>query len=365
MRANWLFFAGLAVVTLALVAGCGGHGGQVPIGGGGTGANVFVGRAVCAVCHADINAAFGSYNGVPFVPGTTDATHVYANFVGSAHGQDMRSKGPGNRNVADNPGCQPCHTVGNGEASGYTSAAATPHLEGIGCEECHGRGSTHAGGPPGSINRVPDAATTCWDCHVGSYKVLRAGQPATITDDSPVLRDVLPSKVRAHHRQAGFLNGWQGYGIGQWDFSPHKNVPNTCVGCHLAPGSAELHGDGALEPDFEACAGCHAGGPVAVENLLDDFVDEINDLLIELGGDDGSGNPNATPKGGLIHAYALAHGIDDGQPDTAGGTTDPDNAFVKAYKAARYNYDHVEASGAWHNPPFAEKLLADAKALVD
>ncbi|MBU0607271.1 MAG: hypothetical protein KKI08_05260 [Armatimonadetes bacterium] len=365
MKAGWLVLSVGVVVIVALIGGCAGHGGQAPPDGG-PAAAAFVGRAVCATCHAGANTAFGAYNGVAFVPGTTDPSHVYANFTGSAHGQDMRSKGPGNRNVQDNPGCVACHVVGSGEATGYTSAAATPHLEGIGCEECHGKGSVHAGTPSSSnITKWPDASTTCWDCHAGSYKYTRAGQPSTVTDDNPTLYGALPSKVRAHQRQAPFLNGYLGYGIGKWDYSPHLNVPNTCVSCHLSEGSSSHHGRTALQVDFDACVGCHAGGEAAAEQMLEDFEDEINDLLIELGGDDGSGAPNATPIGGLIHQFAVLHSIDDGTPETAGGITDPDNAFVKAYKAARYNFDHVEASGAWHNPPFAEKLLADAKALVD
>jgi hypothetical protein len=374
MKASWLIIPALIVLSLLLVGGCGGHGGQVAPGGGGVGVATFVGRAVCATCHEDVDAEFGSYNGVPFVPGTKDASHVFANFVGSAHGQDMRSKGSGNRNMLDAPNesCRPCHTVGFSEPTGYTSSTDTPYLEGIGCEECHGKGSLHAGDPPDNINQVPQADQTCWDCHVGSYKLLRSGQPPTVTDTNPTLYDVLPKNIRAHQRQTPFLLGYLGYNTGQFSPSPHGNVPNTCVTCHLnhdtpdlANGHDKWHGDGALEVDFNACGGCHAGGPVAAENMLDDFEAEMNARLILLGGESspGSGLPNAKPTAGWIHDYAVAHGIDDG---TGGGRTltDPDDEFVQRYKAARYDYDHIESSGFWHNPPFAEQLLDDADALV-
>ena len=47
-------------------------------------------------------------------------------------------------NQQTNTGCLICHTVGYGVPTGFTSAAATPHLQGVQCENCHGVAGNHA-----------------------------------------------------------------------------------------------------------------------------------------------------------------------------------------------------------------------------
>lgn len=357
MRRFWPL--AVVVVVVGLIGGCGGHNGQVPPGGGGV-TTSFVGRAVCATCHAAIHAAYGSYLGVPFIPGTRDPSHVFANFVGSAHGQDMRSKGPNNINVLDGFGgsCRPCHTTGFAEPGGYVSAAATPHLEDISCEECHGPGSDHAGAPSSSnINRIPAAQTTCWDCHVPTYKLLRSGPPPLVTDAT--LRGTAPGSISPHYRQTPFLLGFEGYNHAPAP-GPHSLVDNTCVTCHLNDASTTgFHGEGALAPDFEACAPCH-GSAAAGQALFEALDEEINNLLIELGGEDPSnpGEPNSSPTGGLFAAFVAAHGID------LATNSNPDDPFVQAYKGARNNYFVVEGGKAVHNAPLARELLQQAKDLL-
>jgi hypothetical protein len=347
------------VVSVVLVGGCGGHGGIVPPGGGGVGVAAFVGRTVCAACHSDIDADFGSYwNGTEYVPFHPDGTHAayatWENFKGSAHGQDMRSKGPGNRDVLTNGCGTTCHTVGWQEPTGFTSTAQTPHLEGIGCEECHGTGSLHAGDPSTTnINRVPDDKN-CWDCHVPSYKLLDTPVP-TVTDAT--YYNTNPGSVSPHFRQAPFLFGFEGYNLPQMA-SPHSLVDNTCVTCHLNENSADKHGEDALEPDFTACGPCH-GSPGAAQTLLAAFDEEIEELLIELAGESSPGVPNSSPTGGLIGAYATNNGI------VLNSNNQKDLQVVKNYKAARNNWYLVEGGCPVHNPDFARKLLEDAKALVD
>jgi len=356
MRTSWLIALAALVVSVVLVAGCGGHGGVVPPGGGGAALATFVGRAVCATCHGDINAEYGSYPDGPYVPGTKNpGVHVWANFVGSAHGQDMRSKGSGNRNVQDDAGCQPCHTVGYGEDSGYTNGTDTPQFEGIGCEECHGRGSVHAGDPASSnISRVPVATETCWDCHNNTYKILRAGAPPMVDDGT--WYNTNPGSVGPKYRQALFLLGYEGYLRPQME-SPHALINNTCVTCHLNENSGDFHGTEALRGDLEACVTCH-GSAAEAQALLADFDEEIVDLLIELGGDNGSGEPNSKPTGGLIGAYATANGI------VLTSNDQKDLQAVKNYKGARNNYYLVYGGCYVHNPNFARQVLQDAKDLV-
>jgi hypothetical protein len=332
---------------------------------------------VCGTCHGAINAEYGSYldgtEYVPFVPGTNPAYAVYAHFKGSAHGQNMRSKGPGNTDVLTNPSCQPCHTVGWQEPTGFTSSAVTPHLEGIGCEECHGPGSLHAGHPsPANINRTPDASTTCWDCHVPSYKLMRREEPKIITDAD--LRDKKPSSVSVHHPQAPFVAGWYGYNLPVTP-SPHTLIANTCVACHMNPdqGTVQLdapldplrldafHGEGALTPDLSTCVPCHRSEQRA-KDKFQQFEEEITATLIEIGGASPSDpeEPDESGGGGMLAAYALAHGI------ALTSNSSPSNQAVKNYKGARHNYEFVlaGAAGGVHNPPFTEALLKEAEALL-
>lgn len=356
MKSGWLVLSVAVIVTVALLGGCSGHGGQAPPNGG-TGQAAFVGRAVCGTCHSGINTAYGSYNGVAFVPGTVDPSHVFANFTGSAHGQDMRSKGPNNRNVQDNPACVPCHVTGFEEATGYKSDAETPHLEGIGCEECHGKGSLHAGAPSSSnINKLPPASTTCWDCHVPSYKLLRGPVP-DVNDQTFI--NTAPKSVGPHNRQAPLLVGVLAYNQPQLP-SPHSAIENTCVTCHLSEGSTSRHGSSALAVDFDACVVCH-GSEANAEQMVEDFEAEMNALGIELAGEDPSnpGQPDPNCGGGLLAAFAAANGID------VDNNSNPDDPAVKAYKAARYDFAYAFSSGMVHNPPLVEQMLADAKALVD
>jgi hypothetical protein len=68
-----------------------------------------------------------------------------------------------------NSACLACHTVGYGLPTGFSSAAATPQLEGVQCENCHGPAANHAAVyfDPTVWPRVELAATVCGGCHTG------------------------------------------------------------------------------------------------------------------------------------------------------------------------------------------------------
>ena len=65
----------------------------------------------------------------------------YMSWKKSKHATDAWRKLPA-KYQAD-PACLSCHTTGHGQASGFTSIAATPNLAGTTCEACHGPGSEH------------------------------------------------------------------------------------------------------------------------------------------------------------------------------------------------------------------------------
>jgi hypothetical protein len=311
------------------------------------GAATFVGRAVCATCHAAIDAAFSL----------------------QAHGKNFHHTPPTGMDLINGFGgaCAPCHTTGFGEPSGWQSSATTPQLDSIGCEECHGPGSKHAAKPAkDNIVLTPVSENTCWDCHVPNYKMLRG--PVGATTDL-MLRNTAPGKIAVHHPQATFLLGKLGYNLDDMP-GPHRYVDNTCATCHLNPDPTSIdlaqvgsssttvnHGANALRPDLATCAHCH-GSDSRAQARFDSFEEEINAALIELGGadPDDPSEPDESASGGLLAAYASAHGID------LNTNADPDNRYVRHYKAARYNFSYVIAGIAVHNPSFAEKLIEDAKA---
>ncbi len=80
----------------------------------------YVGVEKCATCHADIAKKW----------------------AGSQHAQAFASlKAKGSEN---DPACLQCHTLGYGEATGYTAHVGDKNFETVGCESCHGPGSTHS-----------------------------------------------------------------------------------------------------------------------------------------------------------------------------------------------------------------------------
>ncbi|MFQ6099293.1 MAG: ammonia-forming cytochrome c nitrite reductase subunit c552 [Armatimonadota bacterium] len=357
---------GLSIAVLlvgaAILGGCGGTTHQTLEADGAT----FVGRATCAVCHSDIDALYT----------TTAHGEDFGDPAGNNSGLDF-IRGFGGR-------CQPCHTVGFDEPSGFNPDGSTPHLESIGCEECHGPGSKHVEDPSGSsmkvaaVNRDEESGTkfmhipidqrTCWDCHVPDYKILTEGN-TSITDAS--LLDTAPGRITVHHPQAVFLLGEYGYEHPP-DPGPHALVDNTCVTCHLneeqsstplATKNAEeaTHGGDALEPDLTTCAQCHESEAEALEDF-EELEEEINDLLIELGGEDPSepGEPDESGSGGLLNAYAVANSID------LDNNSDPNNPVVQRYKGARHNWAFVlhDGSHGAHNPYFALDVLHEAEDLL-
>jgi len=78
----------------------------------------YVGSRECASCHFD---QFMSWRSTPHAKGFEILPEKYR---------------------AD-AACLKCHSTGHGQASGFTSLAATPNLVGTSCESCHGPGSKH------------------------------------------------------------------------------------------------------------------------------------------------------------------------------------------------------------------------------
>jgi hypothetical protein len=340
---------GGAIAMLAV--GCGGSGVSPGAPGTGDGTATFVGRAVCAGCHAEIDAEYSTQ-----APG---------------HGADFHTfHAPRDLTVGS---CAPCHNTGYGEPSGWNPDGTTPHLANIGCEECHGPGSLHATEPSSSnIRRVPDSENSCWDCHVTSYKQVDGFIGPTTDAD---LRSKDPDSVTPHYRQTLMLLGLAGYNRSD-EPGAHRFVDNTCTACHLNPRQSDValapsrqagqlgpakHDQASLAADLTTCAECHGSEGNALA-IFEQFEEELNEDLIELiGADPGDpSQPDEDMGGGLLAAYATTHGID------ITSNNNPDDPAVKAYKAARYDIGVVlsDRSHGAHNPEFAESLIEDARDLL-
>ena len=248
--------------------------------------------------------------------------------------------------------------------AGVGSRGGYPALEGIGCEECHGPGSKHVEASTteerlANITRVPPVEITCLDCHAPSYKQLRT---ATVPASDDSLRNTAPSSITIH--RPPLLTGQMLYNRAD-EPGPHATIENSCVACHMkyetALNGKMDHSDEMLHPDIDttqtACASCHGG-------RSEQFIQVgVREQLIELGGEV-DGEPDGTAAGGLLGAYAAAHS-DVIQLD--GTNNNPDNAYVKIYKAARYNYQYVLHDGSLgvHNPGLAKELLEEARAMLE
>ncbi len=129
-------------------------------------------RAV--VAGATSNALFRILGPAPHFAGSQACIECHQTIHDSAmntrHAQAFSALQQINQDT--NANCLPCHTVGYGVPSGFSSAAATPQLAGVQCENCHGPAGNHAANPddPTARPRVEIAAQVCGGCHTGSHQ---------------------------------------------------------------------------------------------------------------------------------------------------------------------------------------------------
>jgi Cytochrome c554 and c-prime len=115
--------------------------------------NTYVGQAACAGCHAD------KYNG------WTNTLHS------SAVSMILNPDGTFTSSHA-NSSCLLCHTVGNGQPTGYiyasNSASYSSVLANVGCEDCHGPAGWHKASEKDMITpAVSMDPAICGSCHQG------------------------------------------------------------------------------------------------------------------------------------------------------------------------------------------------------
>ncbi len=226
----------LLLLALALVQGCGGHSAQAPPPPGDGTAAAFVGANVCQACHRSQHAAWS-------------ATH-HADALAALEGAGQ----------AENSYCLPCHTVGFGEPTGYTSQSETPQLANVQCENCHGGGGKHVSNPSQNQMLVPLEAELCGNCHQGfhhptfeQWSTSRHAAALETIENHPYGRD---SCLICHSAEAILATGHQVV-LAQLTTVVAKNSI-TCVACHDphgSPNEAQLR-----EPTADICLTCHTTG---------------------------------------------------------------------------------------------------------
>jgi hypothetical protein len=139
-----------------------------------------------------------------------------------------------------NPNCLPCHTVGYGVPTGFSSVTnfvSTNQLAGVQCENCHGPAGNHAANENDSTvrPRVELAAAVCGGCHDGSHNPTYAEWQTS--SHAQVPPDVLAFMATSTNNLSGCgrchsasvrLSLMKGDRLPVGD----ANVPIVCATCH-------------------------------------------------------------------------------------------------------------------------------------
>jgi hypothetical protein len=113
----------------------------------------YAGSQSCAGCHRGVHTAVMDTRHAGALETLkefelSDGTNTYSNWE-------------------TNSSCLPCHTVGYGLPTGFSTEGATPHLAGVQCESCHGPAGLHVADPFDLFVRPRKeiSAQLCGGCH--------------------------------------------------------------------------------------------------------------------------------------------------------------------------------------------------------
>jgi hypothetical protein len=216
------------------------------------------------------------------------------------------------------------------------------------------------GGQDAEGNFVPDDGNLCLQCH--------QGRSSKVTVDRALgdkELDTVDAKIRftnIHYFAAGAtLFGADVQGAYMYDGKEYagffeEHPLNKCQDCH------DVH---ALQPNVEACSGCHAG------------VEEVEEIRMNAPDYDGDGDTDEGVKSELdglaeaLYAQIQAYGEETGNPIEYNAAAYPYffGADGKGYAAwtprllkAAYNYQYYQKDpGAFvHNPKFVAQFLIDS-----
>ncbi len=329
----------LLMLAMAVAAGCTKEGPQGPPGQDGQdGINGQDGTAGCVKCHDNSQ--------------TVEAK--IAQWEASVHA----TGGNFERNAAD---CAPCHTsqgflevisTGNMETANAISNPLPPN-----CYTCHDIHDTYTEADWAFTYTDPvtfwlngettdqGKANLCVHCHQP-----RPVDPFPDVANPDANYEVTNSRFGPHHGpQGALIAGTGGYEVGTgYGTSPHSNIDNTCVHCHMAEAygtqagghsmgvSYDYHGHTTL--NMAACSDCHSDN---IANTLEDVNTEIEGKLAQLRD--------------LLEAEGIYN------PETGLANT---GTYTNRVAGAYYNYLFLEEdrSLGLHNYTYARALLDNSIA---
>lgn len=118
-----------------------------------------------------ISGAPPHYSGYPNSAGDPSCIDCHettaSQFPGTAHAHALLTLEQ--IGMDKNPSCLPCHTVGFGIPSGFSTKTNTPHLANVQCENCHGPAGDHAMAPTSRFPVVSYQSSLCGGCHTDSH----------------------------------------------------------------------------------------------------------------------------------------------------------------------------------------------------
>lgn len=254
---------------------------------------------------------------------------------------------------------EPCMMCHDGQGFAYDKskraelpASAKSQVNSIDCQACHskrGKEIMNSGSTPKLANgyQVKSAGkgALCITCHNGR----KTPTASPKSDSNPAPHGSF---------QADMLYGFGGYNFGlAMPTSPHGANPDTCVGCHMAPGHGIKSHSFKVENAEAACGKCHPGLTTVNRPALSDY---DGDKIIEGVQDEVKGLislvehalEEAVPTGHMHQSHGQVYFEDKTDK------TKKVNASPEAYWAA-WNLIAVENDGSHgvHNPAYMISLL--------
>jgi len=180
---------------------------------------LYAGAQVCLECHPSVHSA------------EVNTPHARA-FIDP---QFVASGGQ------TNSSCLPCHTVGYGLPTGFTSSTdfrSTNRLAGVQCESCHGPAANHAANEMDLTvrPRVDIAAQVCGGCHDGPHNPTfgewdTSGHAVVVEDMNPPSRINSCGRCHSGTARLAMVNGIPASTIAT-TLTNDANVAITCAVCH-------------------------------------------------------------------------------------------------------------------------------------
>ncbi len=191
----------------------------------------YAGAAVCSQCHVS----------------------EHADWTGTLHKEawnNLSAFGKGN------PSCEPCHTVGYGQPTGFVDIATTPEMAGVQCENCHGASGGHVANALAELPNVDLASELCGACHtdehhptIDQWETSKHAIALSSKQNLPYFQDHCLQCHSTDYRLAK---------PGQEPTVATAQFDIECAACHRSHGSANPRQ--LRLPLDQLCADCHTAG---------------------------------------------------------------------------------------------------------